>query len=305
MKPSKPMEFHVPVQDKEGKFLLPTSPANARKLLKEEKARVQSKNPFSISLNKNVEVPNTQRRLNMRTNNMHEFFREPKALYVQNVTNPIGNVSLEFRDQSGLIIPVKIPSTRNPIILTDHVTFEIVKQSAEFLKYLKPTVTSGAKLQLLTEDEFQAYYEQRAKELEASSIQEVITESQEKVEKLMQKEIIVTEEEARAPKEGSTAMEPEVNTRVIATCQQLDPANSSKISAREALDIFNTLEVTTIDLDYIVSHCYDLVEGGKGNSLVRKWAVTKLSSMSGDNGIIKTSDGPKAKRTRIKQSAEA
>jgi hypothetical protein len=304
MKPSnKNPEFNVLVSDVEGKFLLPTSSANARKLLKNDKANVQSKKPFSISLKKSIDSPDTQRRLNMRTMNLHNFFKESKAIYVQNITNPIGNISLEFRDQSGLIIPVKIPSTRNPIILTDQVTFDVVKQSAEFLKYLKPTATSGAKLQLLEEEEFNAYYENRAKELEATSVQDVITESQAKIDKLMQKEIIVSEEDARGPKEGDrTLLEPEVHTRVIATCQQLDPSNSSKISAREALDEFNTLELSTIDYDYIISHCYDLVEGGKGNNLVRKWAVNKLSALNSNSGIIQTADGPK-KRTRIKQSA--
>lgn len=305
MKPSKPTEFQIPVQDKEGKFLLPTSPANARKLLKEEKAVIQSKNPFSISLNKNVEFPNTQRRLNMRISNYHDFFKESKAIYIQNVTDPIGNVSLEFRDNAGLVIPVKIPSTRNPIILTDLVTFDVVKNSADFLKYLKPTATSGAKLQLLSEMEFETYYKNRAKELEVESVQQVIAESQQKVEKLMQQEIIVTEEEARPPRNGdSTLLEPEVNTRVIATCQQLDPANSSKITSREALDVFNTLSLTTVDYDYIVSHCYDLVAGGESNKLVRKWAVNKMSAMRSDSGIIKTAEEPK-KRTRMKHSTEA
>lgn len=291
----------VLVLDSGGLMLLPTTPASARMLLQSGGAVVRSKKPFSIQLTKKVNSLNTEKK--MRTVNLHNFFKESKAIYVQNVTNPIGNISLEFRDQSGLIIPVKIPSTRNPIILTDQVTFDVVKQSAEFLKYLKPTATSGAKLQLLEESEFNAYYENRAKELEATSVQEVITESQAKIDKLMQKEIIVSEEEARAPKEGDrTLLEPEVHTRVIATCQQLDPANSSKISAREALDEFNTLELSTIDYDYIISHCYDLVEGGKGNNLVRKWAVNKLSALNNNSGIIQTADGPK-KRTRIKQSA--
>lgn len=302
MKPSdnKNPEFNIPVSDYEGKFLMPTSPANARKLLKDDKARVQSKKPFSISLNKNIESPNTQRRLNMRSTNLHEFFREPKTLYIQNVTNPIGNVSLEFREQSGQITPVSIPSTRNPVILTDYVTFEVVKASPEFFKYLRPTVTSGAKLQLLTEEEFNSYYEQRAKDLEAPSVEVVIAESQQKVDKLMQREVIVSESEVKAPKDGSTLMKPEVHTRVISTCQQLDPTNSSTITAKEALDEFNNLELTSLDYDYIVNH----VESGKGNDLVRKWAVQKMQAAASHSGIIQTSDAPK-KRTRIKQSAEA
>jgi hypothetical protein len=306
MKPSKQTEFSIPVQDLEGKFLLPTSPANARKLLKDDKAKVKSKQPFSISLNKNIETLNTQRRNNMRSVNLHNYFIEAKNIYVQNITNPIGNISLEFRDQSGMIIPVKIPSTRNPVILTDLVTFDIVKNSAEFRKYLKPTATSGAKLQLLTEDEFNSYYTKRAKELEVSSVQDVIAESQAKVEKLMQQEFIVTEEEVKLSKEKEyTTLEPEVNTRVISTCQQLDPTNSSKISAREALDEFNTLELGTADYDYIVSHCYDLVEGGTQNKLIRKWAMGKMAALgSGNTGIIETSDKPVTKkRTRIKTEA--
>jgi hypothetical protein len=303
MKPSdnKNPEFQVPVSDQEGKFLLPTSAANARKLLKNADARVQSKNPFSISLNKNVETPNTQRRLNMRSTNLHEFFKESKALYIQNVTNPIGNVSLEFRELSGMVTPVSIPSTRNPVILTDYVTFDVVKASAEFFKYLRPTSTSGAKLQLLTEEEFNSYYEKRAKDLEVGSVEEAIVESQQKVEKLMQKEKIVSEAEARAPQEGmSTLMKPEVSSRVISTCQQLDPTNPSQISAKEALDEFNNLELSSLDYDYIVNH----VVVGKGNDLVRKWAVQKMQATADASGIIQTSDAPK-KRTRLKQPAEA
>jgi hypothetical protein len=295
--------IRVIVQDSEGKFLLPTSAALARKLLRSDAAKVQSKNPFSISLNKTVESQNTERK--MRSTNLHEFFKEPKSLYVQNVTTPIGNVSLEFRELSGQITPVSIPSTRNPVILTDYVTFDVVKASAEFFKYLRPTATSGAKLQLLTEDEFNSYYAQRAKELAVPSVQDAIAESQQKVDQLMQKPHIVSETEARAPREGNTTLPPEVNPRVISTCQQLDPSNSSKISAGEALEEFKNLELATIDYNYIVTNCFSLVEGGKGNDLVRKWAVNKMQSASAGDDIIQTSDEPKAKRTRLKQANNA
>lgn len=295
-------DIQVPVQDLEGKFLLPTSPANARKLLKDDKAKVQSKKPFSISLNKNIESPNTQRRINMRSTNLHEYFKESKAIYVQNITNPIGNVSLEFREVSGEITSFLVPSTRNPVILTDHVTFDVIKSSAEFRKYLKPTPTSGAKLQLLSEDEYLSYYEKRAKELEVESVQDVIDESQQKVEELMQRPKIITEAEAHAPTDGSSMLAPEVNTRVISTCQQLDPTNSSRLSAGEALDEFKNLELGQLDYEYIISHCYHTVAGGKGNDLVRKWAVQKLGAKAGDSGIIQTSDEPK-KRARIKPAA--
>ena len=70
----------------------------------------------------------------------------------------------------------------------------------------------------------------------------------------------------------------------------------------EALDEFKNLELGQLDYEYIISHCYHTVAGGKGNELVRKWAVQKLGAKAGDSGIIQTSDEPK-KRARIKTAS--
>jgi hypothetical protein len=271
----------VLVLDGDGKYLLPTTPALARKLLNEGKARVVSKDPFSISLFKNVESPNTSRRYEtMKAINLHEYFNVSKAVYIQNISDPIGVISLTFKKLNGEIIPCPILSSRNPIILTDKVAFEDIKESIEFRTYLRANSYGPAKLQLLTEEEFNGYYDRRAKEIGAST-SELIEETHRKAESIAAREKIVTEKEAFVDPRtmDHSILEPEVNTRVISTCQQLDPSNPSKISARDAIDTFNSLNMTQVDYDYILSNCFDRLE--KNNAVIRKWAMGRLKDING------------------------
>lgn len=274
----------VLVLDNDGKYLLPTNPASARKLLREGKARIIYKDPFTIELSKTVDTPNTTRRLNnMLRTNFFEYFKEPRPVYVQNISNPIGVISLEFKLQNGELLSYKIPAKRDPVALTNFIPFDTIKTSGGFLSFLQPTGSGPARVQLLTEEEYWQYYEKKQRDLGEKSAQKVAQEAQLAASSfnsaVKTKTPIVSLEEAMpSMEELSKVMEPEVNPKIIATCQQLDPENSNGTSPKEAIDIFNSLDLTSIDCDYIMGHTYDHIK--KENSLVRKWANRRQQELA-------------------------
>lgn len=94
----------------------------------------------------------------MAVRNFTEYFREERDVYVQNISN--AQLSLEFNMGEGRVEGFTIPSIRDPINLTQHIPFSAIKNSMDFRKLLsrRPPV-----LNLLTQEEYEAYYAKRAK----------------------------------------------------------------------------------------------------------------------------------------------
>lgn len=305
MNPSNKMAEGVIVLDSEGKFLEPTHPANARRLLESGQAKIKTKKPFTIVLNKIISTPDVQRRTTMGKVNIFEYFREPKAVYIQNISSPIGVLSLEFKTDHE-ILTYRVPANRNPVILSDFIPFDAIKNSGNFLKFLQSYSSHPARLQLLTEEEFLAFYQDMREVLGASSVEEVIEEVQIKAGEFN------TAVASKMPTENMNvnaevkgAVMAEVNPRVMSLCQQLDPANPSNVGPKEALDILGGLDITAMDCDYVLSHTYDHVK--KENSLIRRWALQRQQEMlkRDDEEVAKLGGGSKIPKRRIKKEAVA
>ena len=293
MNPSNKMAEGVIVLDSDGKFLEPTHPANARRLLEHGQAEIKTKEPFTIVLKKIINTPDVRRRTTMGKVNIFEYFREPKNVYIQNISNPIGVLSLEFKTDHE-ILTHRVPANRNPVILSDFIPFDAIKNSGNFLKFLQSYSGHPARLQLLTEEEFLAFYQDMRETLGASSVKDVIEEVQSKAGEFNSAlSLKFTEKVAIVPEVKGVVMS-EVNPRVMSLCQQLDPTNSSNIGPKEALDILGGLDLTAMDCDYVLSHTYDRVK--KENALIRRWILQRQQE------FLRRNDEDVAKLGEVKTS---
>ena len=307
MSPSKNGHGRVLVIDENGAYLVPTSSANARRLLKSNQAKIEIIKPFTIRLTKTVLNPNIQRRQEKMQINLHEFFAEPHPVYVQNISNPIGVISLEFRTKTGQAIPFRVPANRNPIRLTDKVPFDVIKDCINFLDFLNPSAYGPAKLQLLTEEEYDGYYTSMQKLTEINAKQ-LAAEAQEKA--LQVQNAYASLEQKIVPstvtKPVEYTIEPQVSPKVISTCQLLNPdtnENPTPMGAREALDILNSLSLTMIDYDYIMGHTYEHVK--KENGMIKKWAMQRQQVQGTDRGVINSKLEESMKKKRGRKPKEA
>ena len=301
----------VLVVDENNLYLAPTNAANARRLLKCGMATVALKKPFTIALFKQVTDPDTQRRSKaMRISNYHEFFNEPKAIYIQNISNPIGAISLEFRRTAGVgQIPFRVLPKRDPICLTNFVSFDTIKGDVEtFIRTLSSSGNSSAKLQLITKEEYDAYYERKQAEYGTESAEELKEIAQENAfsyngaidAKLV---AIVDEQADKASVDASSIYtppsinKPTIVPKVLSICAKLQAGTSSepnyeKISARDALDMLNALSLTNVDYEYVLSNVRQ--GDSKDGDMVRKWVVNRMGNRD-MNDIISQ---PKKKKTK-------
>lgn len=287
-----PQNEEVLVQDIEFKFLAPTTRANARRLLKEAEARIVSYTPFTIQLLKLVpNINHLKRSLNggskMRVSNFHDFFSTPKAIFVQNISNPVGVISLSFKKANGDVSFCKLPANRNPVILTNIINFDDIKGNGAFLKFLQPSSTGPARLQLLSEEEFNSFYEQKAEDYGVATIDEAIEEAQFKAQAFNSGLPVQDQFAPRIPAGTAPEVIPvktnTVNPKVVAICQQLHPSSVPLMSTKDAMDTFNAMDLDLLDYRYIVSNCYDAEN--PNNALLGKWATKRLG------GIPEVSDG--------------
>ena len=89
--------------------------------------------------------------------NFTDYFKEERDVYVQNLAN--AQVSCEFPVGHGRSEGFTFPHNRDPINLTQYIPFEAIKQSMDFRKMLS---RRPAALQLLSSDEFEAFYKKKA-----------------------------------------------------------------------------------------------------------------------------------------------
>lgn len=89
--------------------------------------------------------------------NFTEYFKEERDVYVQNLAN--SQVSCDFPVGHNRTEGFLFPYNRDPINLTQHIPFEAIKQSMDFRKMLSRRPPA---LQLLTQEEFEAYYSKKA-----------------------------------------------------------------------------------------------------------------------------------------------
>lgn len=302
MCPSPTQNEEVLVKDIESKFLAPTTSANARRLIKEGQARITSYNPFSIQLLKPVSNINHQKRENkMKVLNLHEFFSTPKPIYVQNISNPVGVLSLSFPKGNGTTVYFRIPANRNPVILTNLASFDSIKDNDAFKKFLMPSPSGPARLQILSQEEFDSFYQKKADEYGLDSIEEAVEEAQNRAQSFNSGvPMAPVQHNPNTPNIPTEIVPPQITVlpKVESVCLKLDPANGDRIDVREALDTFNAMELGVLDYKYIISNCFDAEN--KANGLIRKWASKRLEevSPSDDAEIIQPK---KVSRTKIEK----
>lgn len=165
----------VRVLDASGRFICVFQGAKATYFLREERAVFVTYAPPTIRL---VRMDREeQRRLTMGTSgkqyldkngdilNWTEFFREERDIYVQNL-HP-SNFSLLIISPSGVQTSISIPVGPDPLNLTSMVSFQDLKQSIDIRKALnaRNKETGQRHLRIMEEDEYRAYFEQRARAL--------------------------------------------------------------------------------------------------------------------------------------------
>lgn len=291
--------LEVLVVDLERKFLEYTKPALARKYLREGKARVFSKNPFTIQL-LYTKQSSSIRRKNMAIRNFTEYFKDERDVFIQNISN--AQLSLEFDMGNNRVEGFTVPPTRDPINLTQHIPFIAIKNSMGFRKMIsrRPPV-----LNLLDDDEYSAFYAKKAKSLNLFT-NENLPDVEAAIDVAEDKRRRVADKTLREPVADSTPdpihqviergtgpggakhfgekervspmqiiTEDEIiNPRVLHLCNQVksDIPEEERMPAKELLEALEDVPNLTLDdFEHIRSHGF--------YKTIKKWAKAKASEL--------------------------
>jgi len=96
-----------------------------------------------------------------RIRNYTDFFKEEKEIYVQNVTGQ-HQVSVMFQISPGVTESYLFVKSPDPVNITQKIPFAAIKSSMDFRRMLERRPPA---LQLLTEEEFKAYYANKARSM--------------------------------------------------------------------------------------------------------------------------------------------
>jgi len=257
----------IAVVDDKHKFISNTHPARVRKLLKSGKARVFSKNPFVIELIQKGE--NGAKKMKPITNFVKYFSGEERDVYIKNTSNT--QVSMQFETSPGHFEHVLIPKTRQPFNLTQHIPFVAIKQSTDLRRLVnrRPPV-----LQLMSEEEYNQYYESLA-ESRGTTLDEEINKSLEEHSELMDKRAFAAKNEEKGKSIEDLKKEhledPEANAEmqplpvVVGLCAQVGKG-MTELSPEEMMTELEQAEpdLRPTDYEYIASHGY--------YKIIKKWA---------------------------------
>ena len=292
----------VIVVDSEKCFLEYTNPGMARKLLREHKARVFSKAPFAIMLFRTVSATEIRRRRAMPSvRNFTDYFKQERDVYVQNVAN--AQVSCEFPLAPGRVEGFLFPHNRDPINLSQFIPFHAIKDSMDFRKLLSRRPPA---LQLLTEDEYRAFFKDKAKKnslldaegepdvdaaIDASeerrrrtadrNLREPITDKNpEPIHEVVEKGtgpggIPHFGEKQRVASKEIVTEDDVINPRVLHLCNQVksEIPEEERMPAKDLLESLQEIPVLTMDdYEHIRAHGF--------YKTVKKWAKQQMGSLS-------------------------
>lgn len=288
-------ERDVIVLDASRQFLEYAHPAIARKLLKDGKASVYSREPFAIQMHKSVENPDRHRRsreIMAQVTNFTEFFREERDIYVQNVSNC--QVSVIF-DVGGHTESFLFPNSKDPVNLTRFIPFAAIKGSMDLRRMLNRAPPA---LQLLNEQEYRMYFENQAQKQGLKGADQAIDRAEVKrqaiqnhmplpdapdpikLHNVVQDGQHLGEKKIVQPTE-QVSEEEEINPKVLNLCLQMHPSipDQQKMSAAQVLqeiDLINGLSL--IDWEYVQSHGY--------YKTVKNFARRKISELASEPEIV-------------------
>jgi len=288
----------VMVVDKNGICLDLTRPAKVRKLIDLDKAVLISSQPPIIKLKKSV------RRIKMDIRKINEYFDKNREVFVQNISG--GVVSLSFYHPDGRIEPFSLPNDRRPICLTNWITKDLIRNSVDFRRLLmrKPPA-----IRLLSENEYSELIHKVARETGKSvvdvesDIAEKITnrggyvvpssgedlglkvepppssmaaELSAKAEVAPKSDEVVPKSDEVVPKKADIDVpgiaDVGINPRVLQIVANCSESAENRIKAQDAIAELALLNLTDIDLNYIIGNC--------AYKTVRAWAQKKLSEVN-------------------------
>lgn len=275
-------EPQVTVLDHENRFLEYTHPAVARRLLRDGSATVWTRDPFAIKLNKVVKQPNYQMRDDMNVTNYTKFFGDEKEIYIQNVAD--AQVSVTFEVATGHVESYLFADTRDPVNITTYFPFAVVKNSMDLRKMLQ---RKPAALRLLSDEEYQGYYTNRAKSLGLSvendkgkkvpDIEAAIARAEEERQGILNRDPLPGSEPPRPirdlkseddnpddevgpiPDRGRSILpEDLVNPRILHLCNQVknELTDQQKMPANQFLEELHRLEskLKVTDWEHVSNH---------------------------------------------------
>lgn len=297
----------VLVVDAERRFVEYVSPAVARRALKDGAAKVFRKAPFSIQLPPGVDrCPRTFNRANR--NNMTAFsdiFQDEQEVWVR-VLVP-GQVSLEFQDRNGNAKPVRI-SGRDPVRLTDQVSFEDARNSTDLRTLINPRRNRAgdvrpAALQLMTIEQVEDYFAKKAerrkiykkapdgsvlKGADGSPVLDIEAAKQPRVTHPAVDAAPTTvghtesptakamreAEEVSSVKDSAITMAEAIDPQVLQMCHTVKTAEqeNERPLAEDMIDVFETLDLKEDSLNHILAYGH--------YASVKTWATQRLEEVA-------------------------
>ena len=214
--------------------------------------------------------------------NFTEYFREERDVYIQNKSNT--QVSLQFETSPGRIDSVLIPRDKKPLNLTQMVPFKAIKESVDLRKMVNRTPPV---LVLLTEEDFNAYYENLAAQA-GTSAQAAIADAHKTQRDLQDKRIFTNpdprtrktlDEEADERKDEPADPQDKVTARIVGICNSVgeDIPEKDRISANDMLEEIKDLDqgqaLTRADLEYLQGHGhYKAVKNWATMTYAERWS---------------------------------
>src|SRR5271166_3356217 len=107
--------------------------------------------------------------------NFTNFFAKERDIYVSNCSNC--QVSVQFDVGPGHTESYLFVNTKDPVNLTQKIPFHAIKSSMDFRRMLNRV---PAALHLLTDEEYEAFYNKSAKTLGLPSVEAAIQRAEEK-----------------------------------------------------------------------------------------------------------------------------
>lgn len=156
----------VLVLDADGHFAEYVEPAVARKALKECLVRAVDAPEFTIQMPKGMtRVPRLFGRRHPMLDKFSKLFEAEQPLYVKTLVP--GQVSFEIPTGPGLMEPVLVPASGDPLCITDRAPFDAIKRCTDLRYLAKPRVSRDGKVKpaaivIMTEDEVIEHYAKKA-----------------------------------------------------------------------------------------------------------------------------------------------
>lgn len=206
---------------------------------------------------------------------LDDVVEKKEPIYVRNTMKEPGVIVLTFPTSHGKTHRQIIPNTRVPICLSNDVTFEMIRQSTSLRKCLNLKVLSlvdrkKAEMELSDPDAREA--------LEVAYNRVHNRGTREATTRLVETMVIgkdghqqmVTEEKSDSVsiEKDTSSLDGTISTRVTAIITALVDGN---IKARDAKSELFNLELSSVDLSYIISNCPD--------GIVKTFAKKRMASL--------------------------